>query len=86
MIPGYLFDSRENAHQIEARRRASATILGDGSVMTGDDARHGRDSRAVRDQLKHGANIKSACCLHVSILVVLLYFVVAAPPAPCHWN
>ena len=44
---------RMNRVQVEATGWAFAAILGDGSVVTWGDARHGRDSSAVQDQLKN---------------------------------
>ena len=52
-----------NRVQVEATGWAFAAILGDGSVVTWGDDRHGGDSSAVRDQLKTVQQIQATNAL-----------------------
>ena len=45
-------DQLKDVHQIQAGRFAFAAILGNGSVVTWGDARHGGDSSALHNQLR----------------------------------
>eukprot|EP00439_Symbiodinium_sp_Y106_P038634 s326_g4.t1 len=54
--------------QVRADRSAFAASLGDGSVVTWGNARHGGDSSAVQDQLKNAQQIQASDYAFAAIL------------------
>ena len=53
-------DQLKNVQQIQASKKAFAAILGDGSVVTWGNHRHGGDSSAAQDQLKNVQQLQAA--------------------------